>query len=392
MSSENINQDTNQQTSLMARLGSVQVGKRGIVLDNMDDIFRFAKAVHMSQLCPPGFSETDCFVIIANGLEVGMSPMAALASTYVVNNRAAIFGDMPLALVRQSGLLEDYQQEYTGKAFDDDFACVVTTKRKGESRPLVTVYSVGDAKLAELWGKTITKNGKEFKTPWLTAPRRMLLFRARGFNLRDGFGDILKGCAIAELDDRFGEPGFAEAKVAEGKVVEPRFQPTPEMTPVKPPAELPGIIVNAGPPEKTEIAEPVKRPRGRPRKEESQPAAPSDVSAAPTAKDETNPAAPPIRPPSPPQAPPAAPPVGMPSQSQPVNLTAAHTEILKRLDEDKMSRQGFLLRMHHYDFGAQTEEEIRAGKFTISDLTEEECAIALKNWAQLTAPLERLGP
>src|SRR5258707_1793060 len=223
---------SNQEASLMARLGPVAIGRNGFKLESMDDVFRFAKAVALSQLCPQGFNETDCFVIIANGYEVGMSPMAALASTYVVNNRATIFGDMPLALVRQSGLLENYEQEYLGKEYDDDFRCVVTTKRKGAAKPMVTSYSVADAKRAELWGK-MSKDGNK-KTPWVTAPQRMLLFRARAFNLRDNFGDVLKGCAIGELNDDFGEePGFSRAKTAEGRIVEPNLPlvPAPAETP-----------------------------------------------------------------------------------------------------------------------------------------------------------------
>ena len=51
-------------------------------------------------------------------------------------------------------------------------------------------FSVQDAKRAGLWGK-MSASGKP--TPWVLYPDRMLLFRARGFNLRDNFGDVLKG-------------------------------------------------------------------------------------------------------------------------------------------------------------------------------------------------------
>jgi hypothetical protein len=48
---------------------------------------------------------------------------------------------------------------------------------------------VADAKAAKLWGKS---------GPWTDYPRRMLKFRARGFVLRDVFGDVLKGLRTAE--------------------------------------------------------------------------------------------------------------------------------------------------------------------------------------------------
>ncbi len=414
----------------MTRLGAVQVGNRGIVLSNMDDIFRFAKAIHMSQLCPAGFSETDCFVIIANGLEVGMSPMAAIQSTYVVNNRATIFGDMPLALVRASSVYENYSQKFVGEPYADNYTCVVTSKRKGEVE-LVTEYSVFDAKEAELWEKTITKNGREFKTPWCTAKKRMLLFRSRGFNLRDNFGDVLKGCAIAELDDRFGEPGFAEAKQAEGRVVEPNFAKA------QPPAELPqgngpGIELKPAP-AKTEVAEPLKRGPGRPRKVEgftpeqiaeakrtgeiaqdfmpaaavptSSPAAPPtaaipaaegvDVGSqryqgpksgrsaspgAPAAPPETKPAAPEQKPPGANEEP--------PRKAPPPTPDSRYWELHKRLADEKISHDRFLLVMHDFGFLDGVErEDISNGSIALSKLEEKGIRAALSDWATVTENL-----
>lgn len=398
------NQQPNQQTSLMSRLGQVPVGNRGIVLSNMDDIFRFAKAIHMSQLCPRGFSETDCFVIIANGLEVGMSPMAALQSTYIVNNRATIFGDMPLALVRASSVYESYSQIYVGTPFEDDFACVVKSKRKGESE-MVTEYSVGDARIAELWGKIVQKDGREVKTPWVTAPKRMLLFRARGFNLRDNFGDVLKGCAIAELDDRFGEPGFAEPKQAEGRVVEPNIAKLPEPRDYRTAAQIarglkPGEVeqetkpfvpqnseIPRGPAKKKEQPEPVpKSPNDDRRPGDAFPAQPATqaVAAPPT---------PTVPKPNPTPAPAPAPPKVPQAPPEPVRLSESHTSLLKMIDAEKISRVGFMLRMHFFKCtGDATEEAIRAGKYTIADLSEDDVDLAIKNFAQVTAPLERLNP
>ena len=179
----------------------VPVGHRGIELSSMEELFRFAEAVSMSQLCPPGFSKTDIFLIIQNGLEVGMSPMAALSSTYIVNKRATIFGDMPLALVRQSGLLEDYKQEYSGTPYNDDYTCTVTTMRRNTKTPITVSYSVKNAKTARLWGK---------EGAWTSTPDRMLLYRARGFCLKDNFPDVLRGCSIGELNDEVPS-GFQNA-------------------------------------------------------------------------------------------------------------------------------------------------------------------------------------
>jgi hypothetical protein len=192
----------------MDRLGPVQVGTRGIQFNDMDSIMRFAKAVAASQFCPQGFSDIDCFICINKGLEVGMTPLSALENIYVVNRRATIFGDAPKALCEASGLLEDYFQEFQGEEGTDDYKAVVTSQRKGR-KPQTETFSVRDAKTAELWGK---------KGPWTNYPKRMLMFRARGYNLRDNFGDVLKGFQIGELLD-----DFDAAKQIAGRVVEPNL-------------------------------------------------------------------------------------------------------------------------------------------------------------------------
>lgn len=339
------------ETSLMGRLGPIAIGNRGILLATMDDVFRFAKAIALSQLCPPGFSETDCFLIIANGLEVGMSPMAALASTYIVNNRATIFGDMPLALVRQSGLLEDYQQEFMGAPYQDDFRCVVTTKRKGQPKSIVTDYSILDAKTAEVWGRTFERNGKTVKSPWVTNPRRMLMFRARGFNLRDNFGDVLKGCSIAELDDG-AEPGFEHAKPVLGHVVTPRFE-TPLST---------------------------KR-RGRPPKQSA--AQPDLVPASqePVAEPEPKPATPPPKGPDGPKAPP---------QTED-KTTSPVWEINQRLAKAGIAPEKFVEFMYKNAYlEAADVEEIRIGHIGIERVDPDGLSLALQNWTLVLEEIKKL--
>jgi len=66
---------------------------------------------------------------------------------------------------------------------------ICEAKRKGYPTATVVQFSVADAKRAGLWGKA---------GPWTQYPRRMLQLRARGFALRDGFPDVLKGLVTAE--------------------------------------------------------------------------------------------------------------------------------------------------------------------------------------------------
>jgi hypothetical protein len=115
-----------------------------------------------------------------------------------------LWGDVALDLVRNSGLC-DYCKEYyeiAGKVVEDKdlqydkidaypagLTAVCETKRKGEYEPAFRYFSIADAKLAGLWKKS---------GPWMTHPKRMLKYKARAFNLRDIFPDVLGGMHLTE--------------------------------------------------------------------------------------------------------------------------------------------------------------------------------------------------
>jgi len=192
---------TNGSTALAVPTGNAPMGNRGVVLTDFNALARFAKMVVASGFAPKGMNDAAVGVAIQMGLEVGLSPMQAIQSTAVINGRPGIYGDTAKALVEASGLVEDYDQwfevngvraEHLPTKLTDDVRAVCLSKRHGR-RPLVTGFSVADAKAAGLWGKA---------GPWTQYPTRMLMFRARGFNLRDNFGDVLKGLrTVEELHD-----------------------------------------------------------------------------------------------------------------------------------------------------------------------------------------------
>lgn len=161
---------------------------RGLVLRSMDDMWRFACAVTESGIAPSSFTKPEQILIaIQSGAELGMPPMRSLQSYCVINGSARLWGDAPLALVRQSSLLEYIKESIEGEG--DDMVAICETKRKGDLEPVITEFSVDDAKQAGLWGK---------KGTWQNYPKRMLKYRARSFNLRDNFPDCFGGSTIAE--------------------------------------------------------------------------------------------------------------------------------------------------------------------------------------------------
>lgn len=153
-------------------------------------VLKFSELIAVSGMAPQFKSVDQVAVAIFHGLEVGLTPMAALQSIAIVNGRASIWGDGALAMVRASGQLEDIEEFYEGTFPNDDFKAVCIVTRKNSKRPVRQEFSIADAKLAGLWTKD--------KTPWQTYPKRMLKMRARSWALRDEFTDVMRGLIFAE--------------------------------------------------------------------------------------------------------------------------------------------------------------------------------------------------
>lgn len=124
---------------------------------------------------------------IIAGREVGLSPVQAVNWIMIVNGRAVIWGDAALALVRASGRLDSIVETIEGEG--DARTALCTTRRKGDAEGRTTAFGVADAKRAGLWDKP---------GPWQEYPDRQLMWRARSWNLRDQFGDVLNGLGIVE--------------------------------------------------------------------------------------------------------------------------------------------------------------------------------------------------
>jgi hypothetical protein len=172
------------------RLPTLQAGGsvKAIVPQDFDGAWRIATAVTKAGMAPKGLDTPEkAMVAIMHGMEVGLTPMAALQSIAVVNGRPTIWGDGAIGLVRGSGKCEWIKERIDGEG--DAMVAVCEVKRKGEADAIKATFSVADAKKAALWGKA---------GPWQQYPKRMLVMRARAFALRDGFADVLRGLGIAE--------------------------------------------------------------------------------------------------------------------------------------------------------------------------------------------------
>ncbi len=144
-------------------------------------------------------------VAILKGMELGMPPLRALQSIYVVNGVPTIYGDALVAYVMRSGLVESYREWFEGEG--DQRAACVCAKRIGVGGEVTRSFSVAMAQRMNLLGKK----------PWQHSRDRMLMIRARTYVFRDLFADALDGLGVAEeQEDIAAARGLAHAASSSG--------------------------------------------------------------------------------------------------------------------------------------------------------------------------------
>jgi len=129
----------------------------------------------------------NILVAVQWGREVGLGPLQALQNISVINGRPAIWGDAMLALVRGSPKCLYVHEDIDGE--NEAMTATCRCARRDQEGEIVSTFSVDDAKKANLWGR---------QGPWTQYPKRMVQMRARGFALRDGFPDVLRGVISME--------------------------------------------------------------------------------------------------------------------------------------------------------------------------------------------------
>lgn len=158
---------------------------QAIIPQTVEEVFRLATAIHKSGLAPSTMSKVEQITVaIMHGMELGLPPMTSVQKIAVVNGRPTIFGDAVPALLLSRGFRLVEKMDGVDDARGATCCVIRPDGTKIERR-----FSIGDAKIAGLWGKA---------GPWKQYPDRMLQMRARGFAARDGAADVLAGLYIAE--------------------------------------------------------------------------------------------------------------------------------------------------------------------------------------------------
>ena len=197
----------------------------GLSLTTMTDALAFATMVAATDFPPKDFrgKPESCLLAIQHGAEIGLSPMQSLQSIAVVNGRPTIYGDAALAVCLASPVCEWVVESVDGDG--EKMTATCSAQRRGYPKPIISTFSVADAKAAGLWGKS---------GPWTQYPKRMLAMRARGFALRNAFADVLRGLVTAEEAGDYQQIDTVsiDRKNVQAKVVEVAAVPRIEEQPV----------------------------------------------------------------------------------------------------------------------------------------------------------------
>ncbi len=133
---------------------------------------------------------------------LGAGHLSCLNKTSIINGTLAIWGDLPLAIVRAGGKLEFIEEYLIDKDYNkirienknlkaEILAAVCVLQRKGEVKKTFT-YLLSDAEKI--------KGYKKSKMYWDTYEKIMLKYKPRSVGLKDIFPDDLLGVIITEYD------------------------------------------------------------------------------------------------------------------------------------------------------------------------------------------------
>lgn len=166
-----------------------------LVIRNMDDAERAARAMSASGFFPDSKSAAQAVVKILAGAELGFGPFASMNGVNIIQGKPTLSANLIAAAVKRSGRY-DYKI-----AQMDDRACVLDFYENGQKIG-ASAFSMADAERAGLAGKQV----------WKQYPKNMLFARAISNGVRWYAPDVFSGAVIytpEELGADVNEEGNA---------------------------------------------------------------------------------------------------------------------------------------------------------------------------------------
>ena len=174
----------------MSNVATLQNGRStGLAMhpSSLQEAIHLAEMLANSGMVPNRYINNPQATLVAMmmGQEIGLNPIQSLQNIAVINGKPSIYADALLALVQNHPAFGGIEEEMD----EANMTAYCTVWRKGDQKKHTQSFSKKDAHTASLWGK---------QGPWTQYPKRMLMWRARGFALRDKFADALGGLITVE--------------------------------------------------------------------------------------------------------------------------------------------------------------------------------------------------
>ena len=192
----------------------------GLAIRSLDDVMKIGGLLAKSGFFKGAANEAQAVAKILRGWELGIPPVAALETVYVIEGKTALAAHMIAALIKKSG-----RYNYRVKE-NSDRQCVILFMEQGEGVG-ESAFTLEDANKAQLLGKDV----------WKKYPKAMLYARAMSAGAKLFCPDVFGGAVYTpeELDANVNEDGeFIDVSVA----------PTPAIASANPSANRIRTVAN----------------------------------------------------------------------------------------------------------------------------------------------------
>lgn len=168
----------------------------GVPLHGLDEAYRLSQNLSLASLLPEALrgKPSDVLAMVLYGQELGLAPMQAIQSIYVVRGKPQLSADLWTALARRAG------HKVRWGACDDKTATVTIVRNDDPDHGLEFTYTLDDAVangLVEIKdGKPYARSQSGKPTPWETYTARMLRNRAVSFCGKSQCPEVALGFAI----------------------------------------------------------------------------------------------------------------------------------------------------------------------------------------------------
>lgn len=164
--------------------------------DQFDRVKLMAQMYAQSQFAARGnekaISYNDAFLIMMKGIELGLTPMAAIEFIYIIGGKPAVDGKGMLALIRKSPL-----SMYVNVVESTDTRCEMHSRRTDGGEEGVFVWTMARAQKYKIYKKgswvPLASQGQ-----WQSQPKIMLFWRTVAEMARAMYSDVIGGLYTKE--------------------------------------------------------------------------------------------------------------------------------------------------------------------------------------------------